>query len=65
MERSLKESGFHIQQLKGINSAITGSLSIKGIVRQFTILSIILISMFSWWDIKYMQIAFRCGKNDC
>lgn len=65
MERSLKESGFHIQQLKGINSAITGSLSIKGIVRQFTILSIILISMFSWWDIQYMQIAFRCGKNDC
>lgn len=63
MQRSLAECGFSIQDMQGMNSAITGSLSPKGIFRQFFLMSIILLSVFSWWDIQYMQIAFRCNKN--
>jgi hypothetical protein len=33
LERSLKQSGFLIQKINGANSCITGSLSIKGIIR--------------------------------
>ena len=63
MQCSLVDHGFSIQHMQGLNSAITGSLSPKGIFRQLFLMSIIVLSLFSWRDIQYMQIAFRCNKN--
>ena len=62
LERSLKQSGFLIQKINGANSCITGSLSIKGIIRQILLILIMTVSVFSWRDIQYSQITFRC-KN--